>query len=107
MRIYSAYFDGRDYSDITFSARVHFRRDKTEYMKLLLIMAKRHVIREFKGRNYSGEKFSNYIDMVADLSFIATDSMRIIIEYDDDNQFGWWAGIDDISVTGKKEVKSF
>ncbi|MBK8348581.1 MAG: hypothetical protein IPL08_13575 [Saprospiraceae bacterium] len=28
--------------------------------------------------------------------------MRIIIEYDDDNQFGWWAGIDDISVTGKK-----
>ena len=106
LRIYSAYFDGRDYSDITFSARVHFRRDKTEYMKIIIDNGeKEHVIREFKGRNYSGEKFSNYIDMVADLSFIATDSMRIIIEYDDDNQFGWWAGIDDISVTGKKGGK--
>lgn len=102
LRLYSKYFDGSDYSDISLKAQVHFRRDKTEYMRIIIDNGKKeHVVREFKGRNYDGEKFSDFIDMDTDLSFIASDSMRIIIEYDDDNQWGWWAGIDNMSVTGK------
>lgn len=102
LRIYSSYFDGKQYSDVSLKAQVHFRKDKTEFMRIIIDNGeKEHIIREFRGRNYDGVKFSDYIDMESDLSFIATDSMRIIIEYDDDNQWGWWAGIDNISVTGK------
>ncbi|MBK8624971.1 MAG: hypothetical protein IPN86_05255 [Saprospiraceae bacterium] len=103
LRIFSTYFNGKEYTDITFKAQAHFRRDKTEFMKIIIDDGKKeHVIREFKGRNYSGDKFSNFVDISSDLSFIASDSMRIIIEYDDDNQWGWWAGLDNISVTAKK-----
>lgn len=103
LRIYSDYFSGEGYSNIAFSAQVHFRRDKTEYMRIIIDNGeKEHVIKEFKGSNYSGTKFSDFINMKSDLSFIATDSMRIIIEYDDDNQWGWWAGIDNIKITGTK-----
>ena len=82
---------------------MHFRRDKTEFLRIIIDNGeKEHVIREFKGSNYSGTKFSDFINMKSDLSFIATDSMRIIIEYDDDNQWGWWAGIDNIKITATK-----
>jgi len=103
LRIFSNYFSGEGYSDIAFNAQVHFRRDKTEFIRIIIDNGeKEHVIREFKGTNYSGTKFSDYINMKSDLSFIATDSMRIIIEYDDDNQWGWWAGVDNIKITGTK-----
>jgi hypothetical protein len=106
IRFTSAYFDGSDFSDIIFQAQVHFRRDKEEYMRIWVDNGKKeHLIREFKNRNYSGDKFSDYVDISADLSFIASDSMRIIIEYDDANAWGWWAGIDNISVTGSKDGK--
>ncbi len=101
LRVISDYFDGSNFSNIIFQAQVHFRRDKTEFMRIIIDNGKKeHVIREFKGNNFSGVKFTDFIDMKSDLSFIASDSMRIIIEYDDDNQWGWWAAIDNIKVTG-------
>jgi Secretion system C-terminal sorting domain/SprB repeat len=106
IRFTSAYFDGSDFSDIDFKAQVHFRRDQQEYLRILIDNGKKeHLIREFKNRNYSGDKFTDYVDISADLSFIASDSMRIIIEYDDANAWGWWAGLDNISVTGSKDGK--
>jgi len=104
IRFTSAYFDGSSFSDLIFKAQVHFRRDKQEYMRILIDNGeKEYLIREFKNRNYSGDKFSDYVDISADLSFIASDSMRIVIEYDDANAWGWWAGVDNISVTGSKD----
>lgn len=106
LRIFTPYFDGSQYTDLQLNALVHFRRDKTEYMKIIVDNGqKEFVIREFKGRNYSGELFSNFINMTSDLSYYVSDSMRIIIEYDDDNQWAWWAGLDDISITGRKGGK--
>ena len=86
LRLYSSYFNGSNFSEILFSAQVHFRRDKTEYLRIIIDNGKKeHIIKEFKGTNYSGNLFSNSYNMNADISFVASDSMRIIIEYDDDN----------------------
>lgn len=101
LRVFSEYFNGNGYSDLTFQADVHFRRDKTEVMKIYIDNGQEEfLIRTFRNTNFSGSKFNEYIQMKSDISFYASDSMRIIIEYDDDNQWGWWAGIDNIVVTG-------
>jgi hypothetical protein len=100
IRFYSSYFSGSGFSDILFQAQVHFRRDKTESMKIIIDNGKEEILlREFKNANAGGDAFNKYIEMKTDISFYASDSMRIIIEYDDDNQWGWWAGIDNILVT--------
>lgn len=102
LRVFSDYFDGSGFGDLTFQADVHFRRDKTEVMKIFIDNGKdEFLIRTFKNTNFSGAKFNEYIQMTSDISFYSSDSMRIIIEYDDDNQWGWWAGIDNIVVTGQ------
>jgi len=102
LRVVSKYFNGSGFSEILFKAQVHFRRDKTEVMRLIIDNGdKEFIIREFKNSNFSGSSFSDFVNIQSDLSFIASDSMRLIIEYDDDNQWGWWAGVDNISITGK------
>lgn len=101
LRITSGWFDGSGFSDLFFKALVHFRRDKTEIFRIIIDNGKKeHIIREFRNVNFTGSKFSDYGQVMSDISLIATDSMRIILEYDDDNVWGWWAGIDDIEVTG-------
>ncbi|MBK9256778.1 MAG: T9SS type A sorting domain-containing protein [Saprospiraceae bacterium] len=101
LRVISEYFDGSGFSELMFNALVHFRRDKTEVLRIIIDNGQReHIIREFKNTNFSGQKFSDFGQVRSDISFIASDSMRIIIEYDDDGVWGWWAGLDDISVTG-------
>ena len=101
LRVFSDYFDGSGFSDLIFQADVHFRRDKTEVMKMFIDNGREEfLIRTFKNTNFSGTKFYEHIQMNSDISFYASDSMRIIIEYDDDNQWGWWAGVDNIVVTG-------
>lgn len=103
LRVVSDYFNGQGYSDISLQAQVHFRRDKTEVMRLIIDNGNgEHVVREFKGRNYSGDKFSQYVDIRSDISYFASDSMRLIIEYVDNNEWGWWAGIDNIVITGNE-----
>lgn len=106
IRFSSGYFNSHGYTDVFFNAQVHFRKDKTESMRIIIDNGIReHIIREFKGVNYNGNKFNEFLDMKSDLSFITTDSMRIIIEYEDDGIWGWWAGIDNIKVTGTKGGK--
>ncbi|MFZ1704197.1 MAG: T9SS type A sorting domain-containing protein [Saprospiraceae bacterium] len=101
LRVISDYFNGTGFSDILFQAQVHFRRDKTEILNIFIDNGKEEfLIRQFKNSNFSGAQFNQFIEMNTDISFYASDSMRIIIEYDDDNQWGWWAGIDNIVVTG-------
>jgi hypothetical protein len=103
LRVVSDYFNGQGYSDISLQAQVHFRRDKTEVMRLIIDNGKgEHVVREFKDRNYSGDKFSQYVDIRSDISYFTSDSMRLIIEYVDNNEWGWWAGIDNIVITGNE-----
>lgn len=102
LRVFSDYFKGSGFTDLTFQADVHFRRDKTEVMKIYIDNGKEEfLIRTFQNTNFSGSKFNEYIQMKTDISFYASDSMRIIIEYDDDKQWGWWAGIDNIVVTAQ------
>lgn len=100
-RCISDYFSTKGFSELNFKAQVHFRRDKTESFRIIVDNGQNEfIVREFKGSNYSGEFFDQNVLVNADLSFYASDSLRIIFEYDDNNEFAWWAGVDNIEVTG-------
>lgn len=100
LRFYSGWFNASGYTNVNFSAQAHFRRDGEEVFRIYADDGKQlHLIREFKGRNYAGTKFSESVNVKSDLSYIASDSMRIVIEYDDKANWGWWAAIDNIKVT--------
>lgn len=100
LRFYSAWFQTDGYTNVDFTAQAHFRRDGEEVFRIFADDGnKLHLIREFKGRNYAGTKFSEFVNVKSDLSFIASDSMRLVIEYDDKANWGWWAAIDNIAVT--------
>lgn len=93
-------FNGAGYKDLIFRADVHFR-NAGEVLRILVDNGGTiSEIARFEGRNYSGEQFSQYVTFEADLSFFASDKMQIHFEYNDNNVWAWWAGIDNVLVTG-------
>lgn len=104
LRFFSGWFPTKGYTAIGLDAQVHFRRDGEEVFRIYADDGSQlHLIREYKGKNYSGTKFSEYVDLNADLSFFASDSLRLVIEFDDKSNWGWWAAIDNIKVTASGE----
>ena len=104
LRFSSSWFQTNNYTAINLAAQVHFRRDGEEVFRIYADDgSKLHLIREYKGKNYSGTKFSDFVNVSADLSFVASDSLRLVIEFDDKNNWGWWAAIDNIKVTASGE----
>jgi hypothetical protein len=47
-----------------------------------------------------GPYFPNYSHIWLDLTPFRAKKMRIVFEYDDGKDWGWWAGIDNVKVTG-------
>ncbi|MBK8373156.1 MAG: hypothetical protein IPL20_17805 [Saprospiraceae bacterium] len=61
----------QDLQTFFFQAQVHFRRDKTESMKIMIDNGKEEIVlREFKGANAGGDAFDKYIEMKTDISFM-------------------------------------
>ena len=57
------------------------------------------LVRAFEG-DVGGPYFSNYVHVVLDLSPYRSQQMRVIFEYDDGQDWGWWVGIDNVKITG-------
>ncbi len=47
-----------------------------------------------------GPYFSNFVHINLDLSPYRSQQMRVVFQYDDGKDWGWWAGIDNVKVTG-------
>jgi hypothetical protein len=47
-----------------------------------------------------GPYFKNYISSRLDLTTYRAPQMRVVFEYDDGKDWGWWVGLDNIKVTG-------
>ncbi len=47
-----------------------------------------------------GPYFPNYIHAVLDLSSYRSKQMRVVFEFDDGKDWGWWAGIDNVKISG-------
>ncbi len=95
-------FNGLGFEKLELSIDVHFRFLDESYLRIDVFDGNEyHTIANYQGFNgTTGQQFSEFETVTADLSFYASDNMSIRIEYDDGNTWAWWAGVDNISVVG-------
>ncbi|MEZ5058653.1 MAG: T9SS type A sorting domain-containing protein [Saprospiraceae bacterium] len=96
-------FDGTQYATISFSVDVHHRDAGEQGFRIKVWDGNGyHTLKNYD--EYStGEQFSEFEHFTADLSFFAAPEMHILFEFDDGDIWGWWAGIDNVLVTGEGE----
>ncbi|MEN0003141.1 MAG: choice-of-anchor J domain-containing protein, partial [Bacteroidota bacterium] len=103
VELLSPTFDATGWATVQLSMDVHFRNyngsaqleiivfDGTDFQRVSVYQG---------GAAQTGEQFSAFTTLTADLSFFANETMRIGIRYNDGNDWAWWAGIDNIQVVG-------
>lgn len=100
VRLVSPWFDGTQFGLFTLDLDVILRYYKE---KIAVIVqhgnGEEFLVRESAG-DVGGPYFSDYVHVALDLSPFRSQQMRVIFEYDDGQDWGWWAGIDNVKVTG-------
>ncbi len=100
VRLISPWFDGTSFGRFELNADVILRYYKE---KIAVIVqhgdGTEYIVQESNG-DVGGPYFQNYLHATLDLSPYRAPQMRVIFQYDDGQDFGWWAGLDNIKVTG-------
>ena len=95
-------FDGTIFSTINLSVDIHFRDYETSSFSIFAFDGNEFVqltkLEGFEGT--TGDQFSEFTTFTADLSFYANPNMQLMFEFDDGDTWAWWAGFDNVMVTG-------
>lgn len=100
VRLATPWFDGSDFASYELNFDIILR-----YYKERIAVIVQHgngdefVVRESDG-DIGGPYFPQYLHAVLDLSSYRNQQMRVVFEYVDGNEWGWWAGIDNVKITG-------
>lgn len=92
------------YNRLELSVDVHFRDyQNSASLEILVFNGSQYVpLRKYKGPgSQTGVQFSEYQTFTADLSFYLNPQLHLMFRYDDAAAFAWWAGIDNIRITGE------
>lgn len=103
-------FDATQYTTINLNVDVHFRNyDNLAAFKIFAFDGSGLVeLATWQTwATHTGPQFSQFVRFSADLSFFANENMYLVFQYDDGGSFGWWAGIDNVEVTGEGLGKNF
>ncbi|MBP6810437.1 MAG: T9SS type A sorting domain-containing protein [Saprospiraceae bacterium] len=100
VRLISPWFDGTQFGQFSVDFDVILRY----YSEKIAVFVQNgngeeFFVRESQG-DVGGPYFSNYVHSVLDLSPYRSQQMRVIFEYDDGKDWGWWVGIDNVKITG-------
>lgn len=100
VRLATPWFDGSQFANYELNLDVILR-----YYKERIAVIVQHangdefVVRESDG-DVGGPFFPQYAHATLDLSPYRNQQMRVVFEYNDGNSWGWWAGIDNVKITG-------
>lgn len=98
-------FDATAFSTINFSVDVHFRNYVESYFRISVFDGNDFIpIVTWQDNINTGVQFSEFVNFTADLSFYANPNMQIRFEYDDGQDWVWWAGMDNVLVTGEGDA---
>lgn len=108
IRLNSPWFDGTDYFQFALDFDMILRYSGNEKMTVYLQTAPgaEQVLYESPG-HVAGPFFPNYKHFSVDLTPYRSPQMRIVFEYADGNSWGYWAGIDNVKVTGNGQAFDF
>lgn len=103
LNISSPAFDGTAYTTLRLSMDVHFRNyNGSDSLEIMVFDGNNYYrVAYFQGDNNTGEQFSEFITINADLSFYASEQMQLSIHYADGGEWNWWAAIDNIQLIGE------
>lgn len=95
-------FDATLHSTINFSVDVSFRQLEESYFRILVFDGTSYQeVRRFQyAQGSTGNQFSEFVTVTADLSFYANPNMQVMFEYDDGSTWAWYAGFDNVRITG-------
>lgn len=98
-------FDASQFPTIELSVDVHYRdwnEAEENFDVLLLDGTTETLIRRYDKYRTTGANLYEFETLIFDLSLLThSNNARLIFRYNDAGGFNWWAGIDNLSVTGK------
>ena len=98
------FFDGRGFATVLLEADVHYRDlgNLDDAFEIVLYNGSTEkVLARYDSKNPTGSQFSKYVSLSSDMSLYGqSDSMQVIFRYADAGGYAWWAGIDNIRITG-------
>ena len=100
MEVLTPVFDATQNSTITLEVDVHFREYGESYLKVKVFDGTEFVDVATWQYISTGTQFSEFVHFTADLSFYANPNMQVLFEWDDGQEWTWWAGIDNVSIIG-------
>lgn len=100
VRLMSPWIDGSQYANFSLHYDVILRYYK-EKIRVLVVngTGTESLVWESAG-DVGGPYFPNYEHKTFDISPYRAQQMRIVFEFDDGLDWGWWAGVDNVKVTG-------
>lgn len=100
VRLISPWFDGTQFGQFNLDFDLILRY----YSEKIAVFVQHgngeeYLVRESQG-DVGGPYFPNDVHVQLDLSPYRSQQMRVIFEYDDGKEWGWWVGIDNVKVIG-------
>lgn len=99
-------FDGTGWESLRLSMDVHFRNYNGSAKLEVMVFdgSEYQLVAAYQGAgSQTGEQFSEFVTLTADLSFFAHPDMRLLVRYDEGDDWAWWAAVDNIRIVGEGE----
>lgn len=104
VRLISPWFDGTAFGkfELNFDLILRFYKESVSVI-VEHGNGQQFVVQKSSG-DVGGPYFPNYVHTTLDISPYRAQQMRVVFEYNDGNDWGWWAGIDNVKVTGSGQA---
>lgn len=101
VQLLSPTFDGTSNSTVFFELDVHFRNYGGSTLSLYIFDGTDYqLLQSYGDDNATGTQMSQFVHYQKDVSQYGNPANHIMIEFDDNDEYAWWAGFDNFSITG-------
>lgn len=107
-RLYSPWFDGTNFYRYELNFDAILRYNGAEVLAVYVQRGPGNEIPLYQSEGHvGGPYFPDYQHFTLDLTPYRSDQMRLIFEYADNGRWGYWAGIDNVKVSGFDQAFDF
>lgn len=104
VRLSTPWFTGTDFAKFTLDFDVILRYYKEKIAVYVQHGDGQEYLVVESMEDVGGPYFSDYQHVTLDLSPYRSRQMRVVFEYGDGQEWGWWAGLDNVKITGEGQA---